>query len=106
MLDNLNTHGPAALYQAFPPEQARAIAARVEFHHTPKQGSWLNLAAIEISVFERGCLSRPVGDRATLARRVAALEAERNAAHCTIHWQFTSQRARTKLADLYPVKQT
>ena len=106
VLDNLNTHGPAALYEAFPPEQARAIAARVEFHHTPKHGSWLNLAEIEISIFERGCLSRPVDDRETLARRVAALEAERNAARCTIHWQFTSQRARTKLADLYPVKQT
>ena len=64
------------------------------------------MAEIEISIFERGCLSRPVGDVATLTRRVAALEAERNAAHCTIQWQFTSQRARTKLADLYPVKQT
>jgi hypothetical protein len=106
VLDNLNTHGPAALYEAFPPEQARAIAARVEFHHTPKHGSWLNMAEIEISVFERGCLSRPVGDVATLERRVTALETERNAAHCTIHWQFTSQDARTKLADLYPVTQT
>ena len=106
VLDNLNTHGPAALYEAFPPEQARAIATRVEFHHTPKHASWLNMAEIEISVFERGCLSRPVGDRATLERRVATLEAERNAARCTIHWQFTSRHARTKLADLYPVKQT
>ncbi len=106
VLDNLNTHGPAALYEAFPAERARAIAARVEFHHTPKHGSWLNMAEIEISIFERGCLARPVGDRATLARRVAALEAERNAAQCTIHWQFTSRQARTKLADLYPVKRT
>ena len=105
-LDNLNTHGPAALYEAFPAERARSIAARVEFHHTPKHGSWLNMAETEISVFERGCLSRPVGDLATLERRVSVLEAERNAAHCTIHWQFTSQQARTKLADLYPVKQT
>jgi hypothetical protein len=106
VLDNLNTHGPAALYEAFPAEQARAIAARVEFHHTPKHGSWLNMAEIEISVFERGCLSRTVGDAATLRRRVTALETERNEAHCTIHWQFTSQQARTKLADLYPAVQT
>jgi DDE superfamily endonuclease len=106
VLDNLNTHGPAALYEAFPAEQARSIAARVEFHHTPKHGSWLNMAEIEISVFERGCLSRPVGDLATLEWRVTALETERNAARCTIHWQFTSQQARVKLADLYPVKQT
>jgi hypothetical protein len=106
VLDNLNTHGPAALYEAFPAEQARAIAARVEWHHTPKHGSWLNMAEIEISVFERGCLSRPVGDAVALERRVSTLEVERNAARCPIHWQFTSQRARTKLADLYPVKQT
>jgi hypothetical protein len=103
VLDNLNTHGPAALYEAFPPEQARAIAARVEWHHTPKHGSWLNMAEIEISVFERGCLSRPVGDLATLERRVQTLEMERNAARCTIHWQFTTRHARVKLADLYPV---
>jgi hypothetical protein len=106
VLDNLNTHGSAALYEAFPAEQARAIAARVEWHHTPKHGSWLNMAEIEISVFERGCLSRPVADRPTLERRVTALEHERNDAHCTIHWQFTSHQARTKLADLYPVIQS
>jgi DDE superfamily endonuclease len=106
VLDNLNPHGPAALYEALPAEQARAIAARVEWHHTPKHGSWLNMAEIEISVFERGCLSRPVGDLATLERRVTALERERNEAHSTIHWQFTSQHARTKLADLYPVIQS
>jgi hypothetical protein len=106
VLDNLNTHVPAALYEAFPPQRARAIVERLELHYTPKHGSWLNMAEIEISVFERGCLSRPVGDAATLRQRVDALEAERNAAHATIHWQFTSRQARTKLADLYPVKQT
>jgi hypothetical protein len=106
VLDHLHTHGSAALDEAFPAEQARAIAARVEWHHTPKHGSWLTMAESEISVFERGCLSRPVGDRATLQRRVRALEAERHDAHCTIHWQFTSQEARTKLADLYPVIQS
>lgn len=106
VVDNLNTHTPAALYTVFPPEQARAILQRVEFHYTPKHGSWLNMAEIEISIFARGCLSHPVGDLATLAQRVRALEAERNAAHDTIHWQFTSQQARTKLAGLYPVTET
>ena len=106
VVDNLNTHVPAALYEAFPPPRARAILERLEFHYTPKHGSWLNMAEIEISVFERGCLARPVGDVATLERRVVALETERNAALCTIHWQFTSQDARTKLTDLYPVIQT
>ena len=103
VVDNLNTHVPAALYEAFPPQRARTLLERLEFHYTPKHGSWLNMAEIEISVFERNCLSRPVGDLPTLERRVSALEAERNANHATMHWQFTSQRARTKLADLYPV---
>jgi hypothetical protein len=77
--------------------------ARLEFHYTPKHGSWLNMAEIEISVFERGCLSHPVGDLPTLRQRVNALEAERNAARVTIHWQFTSQQASVALADVYPV---
>lgn len=102
VLDNLNTHRPASLYEAFPAEQARAIAARVEWHYTPKHGSWLNMAEIEISVFARGCLSRPVGDVATLERRAAALETERNEAHSAIRWQFTCQQARVTLAALYP----
>lgn len=106
VVDNLNTHVPAALYEAFPPQQARAILERLEFHYTPTHGSWLTMAEIEISVFERGCLSRPVGDVPTLRPRVTVLEAERNAANCTIHWQFTSQQARTKLAGLYPVTET
>jgi hypothetical protein len=103
VVDNLNTHVPAALYEVFPPPRARAILERLEFHYTPKHGSWLNMAEIEISVFERGCLSRPVGDLSTLCHRVNALETERNAAHATIRWQFTSQQARVTLADLYPV---
>jgi DDE superfamily endonuclease len=103
VVDNLNTHVPAALYEAFPPQRAREILERLEFHYTPKHGSWLNMAEIEISVFERGCLSRPVGDLSTLRQRVNALEEERNAARATIHWQFTSQQARVTLADLYPV---
>jgi hypothetical protein len=104
--DHLSTPHPSALYATFPPEQARAIRRRLEFHPTPVHGSWLNMAEIAIRIVERGCLSRPVGDLQTLGRRVQALERERNAAGCTIHWQFTSQQARAKLARLYPVKQT
>jgi hypothetical protein len=104
--DNLNTHALAALYAVFSPSEARRLASRFEVHYTPKHGSWLNMAEIEISVVQRGCLARPVGDLATLRQRVDALEGERNAARCTIHWQFTSQQARTTLADLYPVKET
>jgi hypothetical protein len=105
--DNLNTHALAALYEAFPPSEARRLASRFEVHYTPKHGSWLNVgqrAEIEISVVQRGCLARPVSDVTTLRQRVDALERERNAARCTIQWQFTSQQARTTLADLYPVK--
>jgi hypothetical protein len=104
--DNRNTHALAALYAVFSPSAARRLARRFEVHYTPKQGSWLNMAEIEISVFQRGCLARPVGDLATLRQRVDALEGERNTAQCTIHWHFTSQQARTTLADLYPVKET
>lgn len=103
VVDNLNTPVPAALSEAFPPPRARAILERLECHSTPKHGSWLHMAEIEISVFERGCLSRPVGDLPTLCHRVNALETERNAAHATMRWQFTSQQARVTLADLYPV---
>ena len=104
--DNLNTHTAGALYETFAPAQARAILDRLEFHPTPKHGSWLNQAEIEISIFERGCLSRPVGDRATLERRVATLEDERNAHRATIDWQFTVRDARVKLKKLYPVVKT
>ena len=101
--DNLNTHTAGALYETFPSQQARRILARLEFHYTPKHGSWLNQAEIEISVFERGCLSRPVADTAILERRVRSLEEERNARRATIDWQFTSRQARVKLKTLYPV---
>jgi hypothetical protein len=103
---NLNTHTAGALYEAFPPQQARRILDSLEFHFTPKHGSWLNQAEIEISIVERGCLSRPVPDSATLQQRVRALEAERNARRATIDWQFTSQQARVKLKKLYPVVKT
>ncbi len=97
--DNLNTHTAGALYETFPPQQARRILSRLEFHYTPKHGSWLNQAEIEISIFERGCLSRPVGDTPTLEQRVRVLEAERNGRRATIDWQFTNRQGRVKLPD-------
>jgi hypothetical protein len=104
--DNLNTHQPSALYETFPPEEARRILRKLEFHYTLNHGSWLNMAEIEISVIERGCLSRPVGDVPTLCQRVEALETERNQARRTIQWQFTVQEARVTLQKLYPDLQT
>ncbi len=102
VLDNLNTHRPAALYETFPPEEARRILKRLEFHYTPKHGSWLNMAELEFSVFERQCLSRRIGDESTLVQEVTALETERNTAQATVAWHFTIQKARTKLHRLYP----
>jgi hypothetical protein len=101
-LDNLNTHRAAALYEAFPPAEARRLLKRLEFHDTPKHGSWLNMAELELSVFSRECWDRRIGDQDTLARETRALEDERNAAHATVHWRFTTQDARTKLHRLYP----
>jgi hypothetical protein len=102
VLDNLNTHRPASLYEAFPPAEARRILKHLEFHHTPKHGSWLNMAEIEISVFDRQCWDRRIGDKATLVSETQALENERNAAKATIDWQFTADRARERLKRLYP----
>lgn len=104
--DNLNTHAPASLYATFPPHEARRLLRRLEVHYTPKHGSWLNMAELEIAVFSRGCLKSRVGDRVTLERRVSALEAERNAARRTITWSFTTPDARAKLHRLYPIPQT
>ncbi len=104
--DNLNTHTAAALYEAFPPSEARRILQRIEFHYTPKHGSWLNMAEIEIGIFEQNALSRRLEDEAMLRRHVLALETERNAQHRLISWRFTSRDARTKLEDLYPIKET
>jgi hypothetical protein len=102
VLDNLNTHGPASFYEAFPPAEARALARRFEFHHTPAHGSWLNIAEIELSVADRQCLDRRLPDRHALAAEVAAWTAARNAAPVTIDWHFTTTDARTKLKRLYP----
>ena len=101
VLDNLNTHGGGSLYEAFPPEEARRIVRRLEFHYTPKHGSWLNMAEIELSVLGRQCLDRRIPDTATLKQEVAAWEAERNARRATITWRFTTTDARTKLSKLY-----
>ena len=105
VLDNLNTHRPASLYETFTPAEARRILKRLEFHYTPKHGSWLNMAEIELSVLSRQCLGRRIGDEATLQREVAALEQQRNDARATIQWRFTTTAARTTLHRLYPTQQ-
>jgi len=105
VLDNLNTHRPASLYETFQPAEARRILKRLEFHYTPRHGSWLNMAEIELSVFSRQCLGRRIPDQATLLREAAALERQRNEAHATITWRFTAADARTTLHHLYPTHQ-
>ncbi len=102
VLDNLNTHSPASLYQAFPPAEARRLAERLEIHYTPKHGSWLNVAEIELSVLARQCLDRRIADVATLTAEVAAWERERNATGKGVDWRFTTDDARIKLNHLYP----
>jgi len=102
VLDNLNTHGPASFYEAFPPEEARRLANRFEFHFTPKHGSWLNVAEIELSVLSRQCLDRRLADKEILAQEVRAWEEERNAQVVKVHWRFTTADARIKLSHLYP----
>ena len=102
VLDNLNTHRRASLYETFPPAEARRIAKRLEFHFTPKHGSWLNMAEIEFSVLARACLKKRNPDEDALQRNVSTCEAERNEARTTINWRFTTQDARTKMRRLYP----
>ena len=102
VLDNLNTHRVASLYETFPAQEARRIAKRLEFHYTPKHGSWLNLAEIEFSVLVRSCLRQRLPDEESLQREVGASVQERNAAQITINWRFKTQDARTKLHRLYP----
>jgi hypothetical protein len=106
VLDNLNTHKVASLYEAFPPEQARRIAERLEIHYTPKHGSWLNRAEIELSVLARQCLDRRIGDVGTLKREVEAWELDRNERQVGVKWRFTTADARIKLRHLYPSVQT
>lgn len=100
--DNLNTHDPAALYEVFAPTEAKRILDRLEFHYTPKHGSWLNMAEIEFSVLSRQCLHPRIPDKPALERKVGAWQAERNQAQATVHWRFTASDARIKLKRLYP----
>jgi len=102
VMDNLNTHTPAALYEVFPPAEAKRLADKLEIHYTPKHGSWLNIAEIELSVLGRQCLDRRVLDFATLAAEVAAWQDQRNTAGDTVDWRFTTADARIKLKRLYP----
>lgn len=102
VLDNLNIHAPAALYATFPPAEARRLVEKLEVHYTPKHGSWLNMAEIELSALSGQCLARRFPDRATLARAVATWEATRNAEQTTVDWRFTTADARIKLSHLYP----
>lgn len=102
VLDNLNTHSLATLYEVFPPAEARRLVSKLELHHTPKHASWLNMAEIEFSVMVGQCLKRRIPDQATLTTELAAYTARRNQQHATIRWQFDVQQARTKLAKLYP----
>jgi hypothetical protein len=100
--DNLNTHAPASLYEAFPPEEARRLVERFEWHYTPKHGSWLDMAESELAILSGQCLSRRIPDRATLEREVAAWVERRNTHHAKADWRFTAADARIKLNSLYP----
>jgi hypothetical protein len=102
VLDNLNIHSPAALYTAFEPDEALRILHKLEFHYTPKHGSWLNMVEIELSILVRQCLGQRLRDIPTLQRQVSAWQDRRNAQRATVHWQFSVDKARTKLARLYP----
>jgi hypothetical protein len=102
VLDNLNTHTRSALYEAFPPAEARRVLRKLELHYTPVHGSWLNMAEIEFSLLARQCLNRRIGDRDTLVTEIAAWENARNEQRASIRWQFTVDDARHKLHRLYP----
>jgi len=102
VLDNLNTHKSASLYEAFAPAEARRLAKKLEFHYTPQHGSWLNMAEIEFSILARQCLDRRIPDEATLKQEVHAYQVRRNAEQATIDWRFSVSDARHKLHRLYP----
>jgi hypothetical protein len=102
VMDQLNTHSPASRSAAFPPTEAKRLADRLEIHHTPKHGSWLNMAELELAVLQRQCLRQRLPDQATMDHTVAAWTARRNAAITAIDWQFTTADARIKLKRLYP----
>jgi len=100
--DNLNTHKLGSLYEAFPPEKARQLAKRLEIHYTPKHGSWLNVAEVELSALTQQCLDRRIGDMETLGREVKAWQRDRNDRQKGVNWRFTTKDARIKLKQLYP----
>jgi hypothetical protein len=100
-----NTHTPASLYEAFPPAEARRLADKLELHYTPKHGSWLNMAEIELAMLAGQCLDRRLADQATLEREVTAWQAARNGAGRGVNWRFTTEDARIKLQHLYPTTQ-
>jgi len=102
VLDNLNTHAVSSLYAAFPPSEARRLAERLELHHTPKHGSWLNIAEIELSVYKRQCLPERIPQIGQMRMKTAAWEEERNKNQVIVDWQFTTEQARIKLKRLYP----
>lgn len=102
VMDNLNTHSPASLYQAFDPAEAKRLADKLEIHYTPTHGSWLDMAEVEIAVLSAQCLDRRIPDLETLTAEVAAWEQERNRTATTIDWRFTAEDARIKLKRLYP----
>jgi transposase len=106
VLDNLNIHSPASLYQAFEPAEAKRIADRLEIHYTPKHGSWLNMAEIEIAILSGQCLDRRIPDIDTLTSEIAAWEADRNETATSVNWRFTTVDARIKLRYLYPSHDT
>jgi hypothetical protein len=100
--DNLSTHKPAPLYEAFPPSEARRLVERFEWHYTPKHGSWLDMAVSELSVLSTQCLDRRVPDKQTLTREIAAWEQHHNMHHAKADWQFTTADARVRRKRLYP----
>jgi len=102
VLDNLSTHTPGAIYETFPPQEAHRILQRLEFHHTPKHASWLNMVEIEIGVLRGQCLDRRIGERETLEAEIAAWQQQRNTSGARIKWKFTTEKARSKLARAYP----
>ena len=102
VMDNLNTHKPSSLYEAFAPSEARRIAERLEIHYTPRHGSWLNMAEIELGVLSRQCLERRIPDRSVLSREVKAWQEDRNREAVRVNWRFTTEDARIRLKSLYP----
>jgi hypothetical protein len=102
VMDNLNTHSPASLYEAFDPSEARRLVEKLEIHYTPKHGSWLDMAEIELGILNRQCLNRRLDNAATIQREVAAWENDRNQRSSKVNWRFTTANARVKLRRLYP----